>query len=73
MHWMVCKVRFSADLEKIATVHGHSLNILVGKGNCWAILKKVGRYLKKDVEPYPLVICKCQGDENQNFAMPRHG
>ena len=33
----------------------------------------VRRYLKKDIEPYYLVIYKWQGEESQNFVMPRHG
>ena len=32
----------------------------------------VRRYLKKDIEPYYLVIYKCQGEESQNFVMSRH-
>ena len=33
----------------------------------------VRRYLKKDVEPYYLVVCKWQGEESQNFVMSRDG
>ena len=32
----------------------------------------IRRYLKKDVEPYYLVIYKWQGEESQNFVVPRH-
>ena len=32
----------------------------------------VRRYLKNDVEPYYLVVYKWQGEESQNFVMPRH-
>ena len=64
-------VRQAVDEEDIAEMQRH-YRISKCNPNFSKTFVTVRRYLKKNVEPYYLVIYKLQGEESQNFVMPRH-